>query len=200
MSCRRPGQPNNSSRRSSAWKHRRRKTEWKARWLELRLRELKHQQARYEEQLSTLRQAAAAGASTPASPLEATSVPVGDAAGQPGGSDANAISGMQPADLAKGEAQSSVRQAAGTPTGAAEAQTGDGESVPAQHRRRHDRQQARELAAPALLQHPFFAALAGVRKSKQVRCMHSHAGYWTMLCAPVSQKGVQVVRVCYDER
>lgn len=52
------GQPN-------AWKARRRCTEWRVRWLELRLRELKYQQARYEQLLDQLKQpSSTAGASS----------------------------------------------------------------------------------------------------------------------------------------
>ena len=40
-----------SSGQPNAWKSKRRSTEWRVRWLELRLRELKYQQTRYEHLL-----------------------------------------------------------------------------------------------------------------------------------------------------
>lgn len=43
-----------TSAQPNAWKGRRRCTEWRIRWLELRLRELKYQQGRYEKQLEQL--------------------------------------------------------------------------------------------------------------------------------------------------
>ncbi|BDA41501.1 probable Bromodomain-containing protein 9 at N-terminal half [Coccomyxa sp. Obi] len=160
-------QAQSGSRRSSAWKHRRRKTEWKARWLELRLRELRRQQARYEDQLAALRKGAAARASNPASPSEQT-LPAAAGEPQQPGSSAKPVSDNQQSVEAADQAQSSPSQAAGTPAGTAETPGVDADRVVAQLRRRHDRQQARELAATGLLEHPFFAALAGVRTSKQV--------------------------------
>lgn len=161
-------QAQSGSRRSSAWKHRRRKSEWKARWLELRLRELRRQQARYEDQLAALRQGAAARASDPASPLEQTLPAAAGEAQQPG-NDAKPVSDDQHSTEAADQAQSSTPQALGIPAGTAETPGVDADRVAAQLRRRHDRQQARELAPASLLEHPFFAALAGVRTSKQVR-------------------------------
>lgn len=182
------GRRENSSKRSSAWKHRRRKTEWKARWLELRLQELQHQQTRYGEQLAALRQRTAAEASTPAeasrgpaSPLDVPSSALLEAGTQ--------LENNTPADASEprlgdtGEEQpgSIVPLAAATPKGAAGRQNSAGDfdrdGLSVRHRRRHDRQQARELAAPHLLEHPFFAALAGVRNPKQV-------------CRAMLQKGV----------
>ena len=157
-------QAQSGSRRSSAWKHRRRKSEWKARWLELRLRELRRQQARYEDQLAALQQGAAARASNPASSLEQTLPAAVGEVEQPG-SDAKPASDNQQSTEAGDQAQGSASQAAGT----AQTPGVDADRVAAQPRRRHDRQQARELAPASLLEHPFFAALAGVRTSKQVR-------------------------------
>ncbi len=163
-------QHQSGSRRSSAWKHRRRKSEWKARWLELRLRELRRQQTRYEDQLAALRQGVAARPSNPANAMAQTLPAAAREAEQPG-SDAKPLSNNQQSIEAADQAQSSTSQDLGSPAGAAEPPGVDADRVVAQLRRRHDRQQARELAPASLLEHPFFAALAGVRTSKQVRML-----------------------------
>ncbi len=68
-----------SSGQLNPWKSKRRCTEWRLRWLELRLRELKYQQTRYEHLLQLVQNPAAAAdhsaaqPSTAALPQEASS-------------------------------------------------------------------------------------------------------------------------------
>ena len=63
-----------SSGQPNAWKSKRRCTEWRVRWLELRLRELKYQQSRYQQQLDRLTSSskppAAGGVAAPALGME----------------------------------------------------------------------------------------------------------------------------------
>ena len=60
-----------SSGQLNPWKSKRRCTEWRVRWLELRLRELKYQQTRYEHLLKLVQNPAAAADQSAAQPSTA---------------------------------------------------------------------------------------------------------------------------------
>lgn len=153
------------SKRSSAWKQRRRKTEWKVRWLELRLKELSHQAAQYEAQLSGLRSKASESAAADA-PSPAVGTPgsnqlaEAEAADVPECSPATAVAASQP--------PSTDASPMGLHERAQEEGASEAAATTARYRRRHERLQAEELAPQNILKHPFFAALAGVRTSSKV--------------------------------
>jgi hypothetical protein len=143
------------SKRSSAWKQRRRKTEWKVRWLELRLKDLNEQAAHYTAELSTLRSAAPAASAAAEKAVSACSAEAAQGADvkQSGLEEAPATHTPSQDGLAVRPLKESAGEAVG---------------VSMRPRRRHERLQAEELAAQSILDHPFFQALAGLRPASKV--------------------------------
>lgn len=176
------GGASRSAGRSAAWKAERRSSEWRLRWLDARTRELRHQAALCSARLSALGTTPGPPPGGAASGVEAAAAEalcvgtaaVGGAAGAgpvPMEVDAGGPPGPAPgvpapgpsADASPAGAGAEAPAALGAAVGVEAASRGSGGD-----RARRPRARAAELAAPALLEHPFFAAMAGLRVGQQV--------------------------------
>ncbi|KAK9820355.1 hypothetical protein WJX72_009373 [[Myrmecia] bisecta] len=131
---------------SAEWKSERRGVEWRCRWLELRLQELKQQERRYQRKLQRLQyQEDAQAEEAPAGPSTAAAAPPAGAA---------AATASVPADPGSSKPDSNpLSSGAARPHRKHRGQ---------QLRRRRHRSEQRELSLSELLHHPFYGEQAGL--------------------------------------